>query len=318
MASHICTVSFSSWFLAKWQPLAAFLRGPNKWYSNRARLQQGVCSRTYLRAQLLECLNSVGSRIGMGIVIQHLVTVAFCVYCVSPVSVYYVACYCKVHCLLSHPVPGNAQELVLENPRKVWASLFLMLTEIWTSFWWYVRVVPFRTLGFALWLIMVDSCLVTSKQYGAERHHLPHDTSSKGGNRCLNCYACAVPWGSKSILQKCCGSEVCHGWLHRQTMTVLHPVCHFIISYPFIVQNQFSDLFSVPFTCRCLWVPWSFFVSDTCLATFECVIPLICFIATKRFHHTVLIICSEFCTSNTFSPQKCNHCNLLLFVECGK
>lgn len=37
--------------------------------------------------------------------------------------------------LWSQPVPDNALAFILENPRKVWAFLSLLLAEIWISLW---------------------------------------------------------------------------------------------------------------------------------------------------------------------------------------
>jgi hypothetical protein len=52
-----------------------------------------------------------------------------------------------------------------------------------------------------------------------------------------------------------------------RTLTDLQLFCHFINSHPSVVESQWTYLFIVPFSHHCRWVPWLFFISYICLAT---------------------------------------------------
>jgi hypothetical protein len=111
-------------------------------------------------------LQQFGQQYGEGwchLTTEHLVTVIFVVYSKLAPFAWHAALRWNVHCLMSYPFPDNAQGLFLENPREVSASLFLLLAEIWTSFWHICQVLPFHTLvKVALQLTRVDPCVVTS------------------------------------------------------------------------------------------------------------------------------------------------------------
>jgi hypothetical protein len=118
------------------------------------------------------------------------------------------------------------KKLVLESPKKVWASHSLSLTEIWMSLKWECRVFPSYILVFALWHMMVDPCFVIS-HCDTERYHFPHDIGWKGEHRCPVSHVCVMFWNplrTKSLEVKSVRSDFV-----GKAMENLQLVCHLVI-----------------------------------------------------------------------------------------
>jgi hypothetical protein len=163
-------------------------------------------------------LQPCGQQYGEGkchITREHLGQLLFGVYFKLPALAWHAALHCDVHSLMSHPFPDNVRGLVLENPRKMWASLFLLLAEIWTSFWHKMSSISFPYSG------------------GCSLAH-------NGGSMC--CHQWQYDFMEvKSVVDDFMGRIV----------TNLQLVFHFINHQPSVVKNQCMNLFNVPFSCQC-------------------------------------------------------------------
>jgi hypothetical protein len=93
---------------------------------------------------------------------QHVVTVVHGIYSQLQASACHTESHCNIHCLSSHPTPYNAHGLVLKNSEKCDHHFSCSWLRSELLFDTECQMFQCHSLVFALQLIMVDTCFVTS------------------------------------------------------------------------------------------------------------------------------------------------------------
>jgi hypothetical protein len=144
----------------------------------------------------------------------------------------------------SNTGPCESQKTVNINFSYCWLRFELFLTrEYWVFSIPYSGVwFPARAGGYTChhqW------------QCNSKRRNLSHDTSSKGGYKCLKrlCVCCSTSWLGTHLAQTFQKRSLVGDFIDI-TVANLQLVCHFS-SHPPVVKNQHADLFSVPFSSWC-------------------------------------------------------------------